>query len=127
MRKCSGFTLMEILVVLLIIALLVSLTLPVLNSVRRHSQQTTCVSNMRQIHVAWTLYIGDYGGSVSDTSSWPPYWRPLTAYVIDERVLVCPSDPQGGWMKRILGEPTTSYPYLVPFYAEKILRVDANP
>jgi prepilin-type N-terminal cleavage/methylation domain-containing protein/prepilin-type processing-associated H-X9-DG protein len=60
MRRRNGFTLIELLVVVGIIALLVSILLPVLGRTRRESQRVVCLSNLRQMETAAEAYANDY-------------------------------------------------------------------
>ena len=81
-----GFTLIELLVVVSIIALLTAILLPVFFSVRGKARQTVCVSNLRQIGMAISLYAQDaddlypYGTDPSDTNTNPNIWLQNTAH-----------------------------------------------
>jgi len=59
MRKVKGFTLIELLVVIAVIALLIAILIPVLNLARERAQRTVCLSNLRQLTLAWVLYADD--------------------------------------------------------------------
>jgi prepilin-type N-terminal cleavage/methylation domain-containing protein/prepilin-type processing-associated H-X9-DG protein len=62
MRKQRGFTLVELLVVIGIIALLISMLLPALQRVQRQARMTACLSNERQLLLAVLMYANEYKG-----------------------------------------------------------------
>ncbi len=55
-----AFTLIELLVVITIIAILAAILFPVFARAKAAAKQTACISNLKQIGTAITLYMGDY-------------------------------------------------------------------
>jgi prepilin-type N-terminal cleavage/methylation domain-containing protein/prepilin-type processing-associated H-X9-DG protein len=58
----KGFTLIELLVVIAIIAVLAALLLPTLSKAKQQGQKIACMSNLRQLQLAWELYADDHNG-----------------------------------------------------------------
>jgi len=83
MRR-SGFTLIELLVVIAIIAILAAILFPVFARAREKARQTSCLSNVKQIALAVTMYTQDY--DESNPISWC-YANNSTGYIWADAVL----------------------------------------
>ena len=70
-----GFTLVELLVVIGIIALLISILLPSLNRAREQANATKCLNNMRQVGIAFMMYAGENKGLFPMGSRWDQAYR----------------------------------------------------
>lgn len=86
-----GFTLIELLVVVAIIAVLAALLLPVLSRAKLKARQAACLSNLRQIGVAFSLYQGENNERFPDRRDVKAAlgYRPWSDWP--------PSDPRAGW------------------------------
>jgi prepilin-type N-terminal cleavage/methylation domain-containing protein/prepilin-type processing-associated H-X9-DG protein len=76
----GGFTLIELLVVIAIIAILAALLLPALQKAKMKGQGILCMSNTRQILLAWTQYAGDYNDLLAPNDFYSGGNNPVQAW-----------------------------------------------
>ncbi len=60
----SAFTLIELLVVIACIAVLLAILIPVTHAARERAQRAVCLSNLRQLTLAWIAYADDHDGKL---------------------------------------------------------------
>lgn len=94
--RLSGFTLIEILVVIAIIAILAAILFPVMTEARQKARQSNCTSNLRQLGLGVQMYAEEqrgYPGASSPATTVPrTRWVDhIYPYVKNERVYLCPS------------------------------------
>lgn len=113
----KGFTLVELLTVIAIIAVLAAILFPVITNARERGRKTNCMSNLNQLGVAFQTYVQDTGGflptwCITHNGGPVPYtpqppdaiknkpdpsvitWDlSLGSYIRDDRILLCRSNP----------------------------------
>jgi prepilin-type N-terminal cleavage/methylation domain-containing protein len=137
-RVSGGFTLTELLLAVSIIALLIGLLLPSLAGARNSAQLARCLSNQRQLGIAWGLYADDHrgmamplaeeqgfvywwgavvtGGPASGVDQARGFLTPYLGTGLGEGgVLECPAQPWGTYRAQPAGltppRPTSTYGY----------------
>lgn len=91
-----GFTLVELMVVIAIIAVLAAISIPVFSRTRENARQTRCTANLHAIAVALRSYMTDWNGfplpydSAKGTGGVTQLY--LDGYLSSNRVLRCPDD-----------------------------------
>lgn len=114
MRTRCAFTLIELIVVIVIIAVLTGLLLPALAAARRSGRTLQCLSNMRQMETAHWAYMTDYdgwfidaalahGGSSYDESA--AWIHTLSDYYGTPLLARSPVDDSPHWGPAPAGEP----------------------
>lgn len=94
--KSSGFTLVELLVVIAIIAILAAILFPVFSRARENARRASCVSNAKQIGLAFMQYSQDNDEKfpvvqLSLNDSERVWDNAIYPYVKSDQVYICPS------------------------------------
>lgn len=132
MRRTNGFTLIELLVVIAIIAILAAILFPVFAQAREKARATSCLSNVKQLGLAFLMYCDDYDGLLPlHCDGFPDpnaaygnhlvFWQEaINVYVKNESMWNCPDvgvrimwrPGQGDWQHWYSGY-AVSYPHVI--------------
>lgn len=124
----SGFTLVEVLVVVAVLIVLAGLLFPVFTSAKRKANETSCLSNLKQVALGTLQYMEVNGGEMPTLVHADV--RSLRPYIPVDRAWACAADPwklgantQAG---RKLNAKVSYFgpPLFDKVYAEEIKKVD---
>lgn len=127
----SGFTLIEILVVMGIISILAAFLFPVFAHAKQKARQTKCINNLKQLAAAIELYETDYDGMAmpvrrTSHAEWGHMWQDLVnPYIrqlkgiggrnINEQgeIFLCPAAPLGSAIYDYKAAKTYGYNFYI--------------
>lgn len=136
-ERRKGFTLLELLVVLSIVAVLAALLMPVTRRVRARSQAVACVSNLRQLGMGLQSYLSENdqtmpvlaAGRETRAEEAKTIDNTLDRYVSAPKVFACPADDRGlaektgtsyFWNPALNGQRTSNLTFLTIDAASRI-------
>jgi prepilin-type N-terminal cleavage/methylation domain-containing protein len=115
-KTILGFTLVELLVVLSVIAMLMGILMPALYGARRASYKTGCKENLHGCMIAFRMYLDENQNIMPTITNMPnsglvtdpiPITSVLGKYLSGPEALKCPADPKAKFFR----EQGSSYEY----------------
>lgn len=91
MKRNQGFTLIEIMIVVLIIGMLAAIAIPSFVRARDTARTNTCINNLRQIDQAKEMWAMEENKSGSDEPGWGDIWEYIRGLSSGDQ-LECPAD-----------------------------------
>lgn len=111
LRSRKGFTLIELLVVIAVIGILAAMIFPVFSRAREKARQASCLSNVKQLLLAGTMYCQD----------WDQQWPPIVGapyYQVGYKGLNWPIPAGSGWSKSYAAMVSTFWPAQIYTYSK---------
>jgi prepilin-type N-terminal cleavage/methylation domain-containing protein len=93
-RRDEGFTLVELMVVVLIIGIVVAIAIPVFNAARANAQAGACKSNMRTVDGAYQTYKAEYPAATF--ADFAALMAASPAGLVPDYIKATPTCPAGG-------------------------------
>jgi prepilin-type N-terminal cleavage/methylation domain-containing protein len=112
-RYRKAFSLVELLVVVLIVAILIGLLAIAVQRARAQAHSTQCLNNLRQLALGFRLYADTHRGRFPDGQRDPWFAQIAPLLEAQQGVFRCPGDPQAvdlsyGWRDASVSLPTSS-------------------
>ena len=123
-----AFTLIELLVVIAIIAILAAILLPVLAAAQKRATQATCLSNQKQLAMAWVMYVSENSDKVVSFNNRSAADNPPDWYI--EANVVPQSGPTGLGLTapaNLTGNDLTKWYFEAGFRNGALYQYAANP
>ena len=114
-RLPTGFTLLELSIVIAIIGILAAILLPALARTRESARRISCLNNLSQLGTALWMYAEEHDGQLpwsGGNGNADCLFELYGKYVPEKRVFVCPSDSSPGWDDRRFSEDIPINTYL---------------
>lgn len=124
MRK--GFTLIELLVVIAIIAILAAILFPVFARARAKAQQSSCLSNVKQLQLGLLMYAQDADNTNCPVATWQSTTGGIYPYLKNTQILVCPSNSAVGFSYGMNNNLDKKADALIMYPAEMLGIIDTN-